>query len=597
MFVDRLRDLPPVLADFRPCPPATDRASWLGLPDFVRELIARDGEKVAGKDYPALPATAYLDYTRSGDRARFEAAYFTRRRMLNAAVLAECAEHRGRFLDQIIDGVVLLCEESGWQLPAHNALVRGGRRMALPDVDNPVIDLFAAETGAQLAVIAAALQPELEAAAPGIVRRLDRELERRLFRPYLGRHFWWMGNDGERTNNWTSWCTQNVLLAAFCRPLDQTTRRDILIRAAASLERFVDAYGEDGACEEGVLYYRHAALCLFNAMVVLAAVAPDCFAPLWRETKIRNMAEYIVKMNVAGRSYFNFGDSSAILDRCGAREFLFGEAVGSRLLADFAAADWAEDKSATLPAEINLFYRMQSVFATPRLASYRPAQIEHRDTFLPNTGVFIARDAHFALAVKAGHNGESHNHNDVGSLILYKDAQPVLIDVGVETYTAKTFSLQRYDIWTMQSAYHNLPAFEGVMQRDGAAFAARNLEVSLGDDRPRISMDLAGAYPAEAELRSYKRRVVLAKGTGVEIEDEHDGDRSAVLSLMLSQEPLVEQGRITLPGLATIALDGAGAVQVESIPVTDARLRIAWPDRLYRALVPLAGSRLTLNIK
>jgi hypothetical protein len=597
MFVERLRDLPPVLADFRPCPPATDRASWLGLPEFIREQIARDGEEVAGKDYPALPATAYLDYTRSGNRARFEAAYFTRRRMLNAAVLAECAEHQGRFLDQIIDGVLLLCEESGWQLPAHNALVRGGPRMALPDVDNPVIDLFAAETGAQLAVIAAALGRELEAAAPGIVQRLDRELERRLFQPYLGRHFWWMGDGTGRTNNWTSWCTQNVLLAAFSRPLDQGTRRDIVTRATASLDRFLDDYGEDGACEEGVLYYRHAALCLFNAMVVLAAIAPDCFAPVWREGKIRNMAEYIVKMNVGGRSYFNFGDSSAVLDRCGVREFLFGEGVGSKFLADFAAIDWAEEMAATLPDEINLFYRMQSVFAAQRLASYRPARIEHRDTFLPSTGLFIARDERFALAVKAGHNGESHNHNDVGSLILYKDAQPVLIDVGVETYTAKTFSPQRYDIWTMQSAYHNLPAFEGVMQRDGDAFAARNLEVSLSDHRPGISMDIAGAYPADAELRSYMRRVVLVKGAGVEIEDVHDGDRVAVLSLMFSEQPLVEPGRITLPGLATIDVEGAGPAQVESIPVTDARLRIAWPDRLYRALVPLAGSRLTLKIK
>jgi hypothetical protein len=110
-------------------------------------------------------------------------------------------------------------------------------------------------------------------------------------------------------------------------------------------------------------------------------------------------------------------------------------------------------------------------------------------------------------------------------------------------------------------------------------------------------VDIAGAYPAEAEVRSYRRHVMLSKGTGVVIEDVHDGNRGAVLSLMFSQEPLVEPGRIILPGLATIALDGAGLIQVDSIPVTDARLRIAWPDRLYRALVPLAGTRLALHIK
>ena len=63
----------------------------------------------------------------------FEASYFARRRMLNALVLAECVEHQGRFLDRIIDGLLLICEESGWQLPAHNSQQRGGQRRALPE--------------------------------------------------------------------------------------------------------------------------------------------------------------------------------------------------------------------------------------------------------------------------------------------------------------------------------------------------------------------------------------------------------------------------------------------------------------------------------
>ncbi|MBP0575285.1 heparinase II/III family protein, partial [Mycobacterium tuberculosis] len=82
----------------------------------------------------------------------------------------------------------------------------------------------------------------------------------------------------------------------------------------------------------------------------------------------------------------------------------------------------------------------------------------------PSVGVLVARDDRFALAVKAGDNGDSHNHNDTGSITLYKDGRPVLIDVGVESYTQKTFSPRRYEIWTMQSAYHNLPTFAGVMQ-------------------------------------------------------------------------------------------------------------------------------------
>ena len=200
----------------------------------------------------------------------------------------------------LIDGIHAVCEESGWQLPAHNAQKRDGRHDPLPDPTRPVIDLFAAETGAELAVIASLLGDVLDAACPGIVQRIDHEIETRITRPYLDRHFWWMGNGDEPMNNWTAWCTQNVLFSTFTRPTTQATRRAVITKAAHSLDAFLKDYGEDGACDEGPHYYRHAALCLFGALSVMDAVAPNVFARLWREPKIRNMAEYIVHTHVRG---------------------------------------------------------------------------------------------------------------------------------------------------------------------------------------------------------------------------------------------------------------------------------------------------------
>jgi hypothetical protein len=495
MFVERLGGLPAQLHDFTVAP-----EQWAGLPDDVKAALVADGEAALAQPYPALPATAYLTYTRTGDRAGFEADYFARRRMLNALALAECVEGQGRLLDRIIDGVWLLCEESGWQLPAHNSYERGGKRLALPDPSRPVIDLFAAETGAQLAVLAQLLGSALP---EEVVERIDRELEHRIYRPYLQQHFWWMGNGDEPMNNWTVWCTQNVLLSVFTRPTSQELRRDVITKAAGSLDAFLKDYGEDGACEEGVLYYGHAGLCLFNALVVLDAVAPGCFAPLWQEPKIRNIAEYVVHMHVEGTRYFNFADSSAVVERRGAREFLFGRAVGSKMLIGFAATDWAVERELTLPDEINLFYRVQAAFAVAAMTAHKATPVAKADVYLPSIGLMVARDAHFALAVKAGDNGDGHNHNDVGSIIVYKDGRPVLIDVGVETYTRKTFSAERYNIWTMQSAFHNLPTFDGVMQRDGVEYAARDVEVRLEEGYAVIGMEIAGAYMSEEVVNSY----------------------------------------------------------------------------------------------
>jgi hypothetical protein len=388
-----------------------------------------------------------------------------------------------------------------------------------------------------------------------------------------------------------------VLVATFCRPTPQDVRRRVVTQAAASLDAFLKDYGGDGACEEGVLYYRHAGLCLFNALAVLDAVAPGAFAPLWDNEKIRNVAEYVLRVHMGGRRYVNFADCPPVVERCGAREFLFGKAVGSAALSDFAAADWQVERRADLPDEINLLYRVQAAFTAKALMDQPPAPIRQEDIFLPSVGLLVARDAHFALAVKAGDNGESHNHNDVGSLILYKDGEPVLIDIGVESYTKKTFSSERYDIWTMQSAWHNLPSFEGVMQREGAQYAARDVETVLEDDGAGISMDIAGAYPPEARLRSYRRTVRLVKGQCVEIADEFDVDRDAELSLILAVEPRLEAGRIVLPGIAEIAVVGAGAMRLETVEITDERLAQSWPERLYRLLCPLVGRELLLTVR
>ncbi|WP_176085420.1 heparinase II/III family protein [Martelella sp. HB161492] len=596
MFFECLDRLPETLGDFSPAAAYGDRDRWTSLPDRWKQLLAERAQ-TAGTDWPLLTASDYLEFTRNGNRTRFEAKFMERRRMLNAYALAECSEGKGRHIDRIIDGALLLCEESGWQLPAHNTYIRDTPCLPLPDARRPVIDLFAAETGAQLATLNWLFAAEFDRVSPFIAARIQDEIERRIITPYLNAHFWWMGNGDEPMNNWTAWCTQNVLLATFTSATPADVRRAVVKKAAYSLDCFLKEYGEDGACEEGVLYYRHAGLCLFNALNILSAVAPEAFAPLWQNTKIRNIAEFILFMHVDGERYFNFNDSSARAGRCGAREYLFGKAVGSSRLMQFAARDIALSEAPDLPEEINLFYRLQTAMTAIDLPDTPPEMPAIPDHFFESLGLLVARDQHFALAVKAGDNGDSHNHNDVGSFTLYKDNKPFLIDIGVENYTAKTFSARRYEIWTMQSGFHNLPAFDGIDQKDGVEYAASDVAVTLKDDLAAIAMELAGAWPDTAQLRSYHRAVLFHKGQGIDIEDRFDGDRPAVLSLLFASEPQLGDALITLPGLGEIAISGASAMRLEPLDITDSRLRAAWPARLFRVLLPLSGNTLRLAIR
>jgi hypothetical protein len=203
----------------------------------------------------------------------------------------------------------------------------------------------------------------------------------------------------------------------------------------------------------------------------------------------------------------------------------------------------------------------------------------------------------------------------VGNLVVYIDGKPVLIDAGVETYSRKTFSGDRYDIWTMQSGYHNLPTVNGVEQAPGQTFAARNVDHHADGGTARLTLDIAGAYPEEAGIRTWLRTVTLGRGAEVAIVDSYDLSASAgeiTLSLLTPCEVAIESDcRIALnetpldaeraSGTAELHYDGAGLeVSVEEIAIDDPRLQSVWGNRLtrilFRAVDPPMQDTWTLRI-
>lgn len=601
MITEAAKTLTDSLRLFTPCPPAADRECWEKLPEDLKARLIRNGEAYLHYEYPALTAVDFMEFTRSGNRSRYQDRLFARRTALDSLVLAECAEHRGRFLDDIINGLYLICEENAWQLPAHNSYIRDTPQFPLPDVTRPVIDLFAAETASVLAVAEYLLRSELKEVSPFLSVMIDHELETRIFTPYLSEHFWWMGDGKSHMNNWTVWCTQNVLLSAFTRPLPKETQTAILTKAAGSIDYFLAEYGEDGCCDEGAQYYRHAGLCLFGCLEILNGITDHAFSFAWEQEKIRNIASYILNVHVDTIYYVNFADCSPVAGRCNAREYLFGKRTGNQALMEFAASDYQNSEDPLTLDEHNLFYRLQTVFSHEEMMQYdRNPVIVHRDLYYESVGLFMARDSRLYLAVKGGDNDDSHNHNDVGSFTIYKDGKPLFIDAGVETYTKKTFSPDRYDIWTMQSRYHNLPTFvdhgRETAQQAGEQYRAADVRYELGETACRISMDLRQAYPDD-RIRSYTRDAVLEKEKSITIRDHYEGDGgTAVLSLMFCEKPVIDQNTIRIGDVAACTVEGASSITVEEIPVTDERLKTAWKHNLYRCLVTMEAHDLTLTI-
>lgn len=588
-------------------PSASCRDAWEALDDDWKSGALAQGKSYLNYLYPQLSAADYMDFFFTGNRVRFEDKYFARRRALDALVLAECTANTGEFLNDIINGIFCICEESGWQLPPHNTYIRDTPQLPLPDSQEPVLDLFACESGSILAATGYLLGDKLDGFSPLIQKRIRRELETRIFHPYLERYFWWMGDGKDPLNNWTVWCTQNVLLCAFLTDIDDALRRRILVKACQSVDYYLDEFGEDGCCVEGASYYRHSGLCLFNIIEILNSVTGNHFASLYQEPKIQNIASYIMNVHIQDLYYANFADCSPVAGRCGVREFLFARRTGNENMAAFAAKDFMKGLSETLllPQENNLYYRLQNAFTIKEIRSCHEAlesasPVSYPDIYYPSAGLFIARDDVYFLTVKAGCNGESHGHNDTGSFIVYKNGFPLIIDVGVESYTKKTFSPQRYEIWTMQSAYHNLPTVRGCMQKDGNAYCAADIQTYFDHSRCEIQMDIAPAYPPNSGLNRYIRKAALVKGEGIRLHDSFHlrdnpsdsgsrPDSHVVLSFMTYERPeLVQQTDALLFHIGdkgSLRISGGSFLRTETIPITDQRLMTAWKHEIYRILI------------
>jgi hypothetical protein len=512
-------------AQWTPAPPIGDRAAWAGLPDGLRSRIMAHGERALRTPVPELPATLFLEYARTGNRTNFETPQFARRTALQRLVLAECVEGRGRFLDAIVNSVWAIAEESSWTIPAHQGSQTAG--VGLPDTTEPIVDLFSAQTAHSLAWTLALLGDRLDIVSPLVRPRLEREIRQRVLTPFLARDdFWWMGftKRSSRPNNWNPWINSNVMAAALLVESEQATRAAIVHKALRSLDAFVGPYPRDGSCDEGPSYWTRAGASVFETLELLASASGGQIN-LFGDPLIAEMGRFIYRVHIVDDWFVPIGDASPrfAIDR--ALVFRYGQTIGDPALEALGASGVTDDQFDF--EERSLGRMVPALFGWAAMTAQRDVpQPAPRDVWLPDGDMqmMVARDREggrdgFVVSAWAAHNGQSHNHNDVGNIVAFVDGLPVLVDVGRTTYTRQTFGDRRYDIWAMQSGSHNLPTVNGVMQKDGRAFAARDVRYSASDAAAELSMDLAAAYPPVSGIDHWTRRVRLDRGRGLTVSE------------------------------------------------------------------------------
>jgi hypothetical protein len=495
-----------------PFPPITDRLAWEQVRATIGSveaaaLIAR-AESAAATPVPSLPATLFLQFQRAGERPGYETPNHARRSSLAALVLAECLEDQGRFLDPILDYAWAICEESTWVWPAHQS--------SLTDIQRFYLDLGAASTALTLAEASYLVGVRLDLL---LAKRIRDEVDRRCLAPFLSRHdLWWMFNSAQHpVNNWTAVCVGGVVGAACYLEADNARLAEIIARGARSLTDYLATFDEDGGSSEGPGYWSYG----FGLFTIVSHLVENrtggqvCFLA---GDQIQAIARYPVRTLLSPSVYVNFSDCDRDVRLIAPHLAYLAQRLAIPELGVLARSPVAEHQQHFPWGLRDLFWRPESDEQPLTLA---------RDDFFRGMQWLIARDDPsdpnaLVLAVKGGHNGEMHNQNDVGNVIVHVNQESLVADLGRGRYTRAYFGPERYEHLVNSSRGHSVPVVNGQLQEPGRERAAGFLARETSDQHSSLRLDLKAAYPPTADLASLERTVTLHRepsGGRVTLED------------------------------------------------------------------------------
>ena len=515
-----------------PLPPADDPA----LPDRAMRIAEAQGlrdrlvrELTPAKPIEALPYSRLRALLKTGSREGYEALFYDRSNQMELAALACWLGMDYR--DYLHDLLWAQCEATSWVMPCHAG-------------PGDPIDLWAAMMARWLASIVTWLDGQID---PEVRVRVAEEVRRRVLDEFLNPQAtcWWK----TCTNNWNAVCHAGVAIAAMVLEKDQERLTRILTETLAGLEAFLEGFTADGGCGEGPSYwaygvgwYADLAACLYDftggEVNIMAGprVERICRYPLAAWVRPGQVLAF------ADADHCDVGLTTAInINRFHAVPELFGLC---RLNADGSAPVGTLDE----------LLRYDGV-------KYRPLD-DHADYHLPELHQVIIRTGAVTVGAKAGHNGVSHNHNDVGSFVVHRGRTFFLCDPGRPIYSGTTFSDRRYESVFCNSIGHSVPVIDGRPQQPGQQFGG-TLEIE-GLNRPggkTIRIEMAGAYDVPA-LKRLTRVVTLSPdGRHVRIADTFafTGEPALVKEAFLTACPAeVSEGGASV----TIRSEADGAVRL-----------------------------------
>jgi hypothetical protein len=483
--------------------PATDRAAWNELartPVFEHWLKSVNRR---GPDEKAKPTDElFLDFSRTGNRDRWQNIAFNFRGQLGTLALAECLENQGAFIKPLEDVIASICAEHTWVYPAHDRSLGNFKET---QVD---IDLGSSRIAWELATIKFLLGNKL---SPVTQKLIHDNLQRRIFNPYknmvegrVPENGWLKGR-----NNWNAVCHAGVVGAALAEIDSPHERAWFVVSSQNYLTNFLNGFGKDGYCSEGMGYWNYG----FGHYLMLSEAVRQSTGG-----KLDWMADPAVRLPAL------FGRRAELLN--GIYPSIADCHPGSQ--PDPQLDTYLCRRLGLTPCNRSrdIFVRPASTLFTEALFCFLPEELpvisgkteaeSPLRTWFSESGILICRQpVHasipFAVSLKGGHNNENHNHNDLGSFIVVVNHSIPIVDPGSEVYTARTFGPNRYDSDVLNSFGHDVPVIGGKLQSAGAKHRAKVTRTEFTDKSDTLALDITSAY-AVPSLTKLQRTFSFNRG-------------------------------------------------------------------------------------
>ena len=471
---------------------------------------------------PVLTFVEFMNYWKTGDRKSHEKPYFEKReRLLIFSVLAWQNPDNKEYLEALQETIWQICSEPFWCVPAHY-LTNDNQPLPLAEYETQ-IDLFASETGFALAETLELTQHLLDET---LVQHVKTQIKRRILTPFM---------DGTRiyrfetmSNNWSAVCAGAIGSIALHMVEDKTQLVSILDRCLSTLDVYLESFGEDGVCTEGVDYWSYG-FGFFICFADLLKTKTHGKLNLFTLAKVEHIARSQQWFYFSGKATVSFADGGDHSNyRVGITHYL-NELLEAPIPCSTLAADTLMDHCYRYCLGIRDFLWCKE--------DGDISQPENIAKWLPDAKWFLKKEKDLAMVIKAGDNNESHNHNDCGSLIVFAGGEQVICDLGAGLYDADYFSEKRYKILVNRSKSHNVPIINHIEQGFGKEYTTT--QVWVEPDLTGITMGMEHCYPNSSGVKGLVRNVKCGEDKIILTDRYEFVEKTVFTEVFCGLEPII----------------------------------------------------------